>query len=94
MFVQAAATIRQVIDRRHTDYGDARGYYAKVPQIAAPLRKAWKPYLDGTISRSEAIRRIVDATRDLNPTSRPRASMGRPRHRPEPGRCAPRPFFP
>ncbi len=60
MFVQAAGTVRRVIDPAHQDYGDVNGYYPKVPRAAAVVVPAWRAYLNGEISREAALDRIVD----------------------------------
>jgi len=60
MFVQAAVSIRRVIDPAHKDYGDVNGYYPKVPRATAVVVPAWRAYLNGEISRDAAIARIVD----------------------------------
>jgi hypothetical protein len=67
IFVQAAETVRRVLDPGHAHYGDARGYYAKVPEVANAVRAPWTDYLDGKISRDEAIQRIVAAARKSAP---------------------------
>lgn len=59
MFVQAAGTVRRVLDPAHKDYGDVDGYYAKVPRAAAVVVPAWRDYLDGKITREAAVERIV-----------------------------------
>jgi hypothetical protein len=59
MFVQAAGTVRRVLDPGHKDYGDVDGYYAKVPRAAAVVVPAWRDYLDGKISREAAVEKIV-----------------------------------
>jgi hypothetical protein len=58
MFVQAAGTVRRVLDPGHKDYGDG-GYYAKVPRAAAVVVPAWRDYLDGKITREAAVEKIV-----------------------------------
>jgi hypothetical protein len=63
MFVNAAETIRRVVDPKHVDYGDASGYYAKVQAIADVERPLWKQYLDRKITRDEALDGIVKALR-------------------------------
>jgi hypothetical protein len=60
MFVQAAGSVRKVIDPAHKDYGDVRGYYPKVPRASAVVVPAWRAYLAGEISREAAVARIVD----------------------------------
>ncbi len=59
MFVQAAGTVRKVLDPGHKDYGDTAGYYPKVPRATAVVRPAWEAYLRGEISRDAALERIA-----------------------------------
>jgi len=58
-FIQAAETVRRFVDPGHRDYGDEAGYYAKVRAAAEVERPVWKAYLDGEITRDEALTRIV-----------------------------------
>jgi hypothetical protein len=59
MFVQAAGTVRRVLDPNHRDYGDVAGYYPKVPRAAAVVVPAWRDYHDGKITREAVLERIV-----------------------------------
>lgn len=59
MFVQAAGTVRRVLDPSHRDYGDGRGYYARVGRAAEVVVPAWRAYLDGKIDRETALEQIV-----------------------------------
>jgi hypothetical protein len=64
MFVQAAETVRRLLDPEHVDYGDtpAAGmapYYERDAKVAAVVRPAWRAYLDVEITRDEAVKRIV-----------------------------------
>lgn len=59
MFVEAAHVVRAEIDRDHVDYGDAEGYYARVPGARA-VREAWTEHLAGRATREEALARIVE----------------------------------
>jgi len=60
-FVQAAETVRRRLDPAHVDYGDARGYYARVGPLAAAVRGAWAAHLRGETTKDEALRAIVAA---------------------------------
>jgi len=60
MFVQAGETIRRCLDAQHRHYGDALGYYAKVPQATQAVRPAWEAYLRGELTREAALTRIVE----------------------------------
>jgi hypothetical protein len=64
MFVQAAGTVRKVLDPAHKDYGDVEGYYSRVPKAAAVVVPAWRAYLAGEISRDEALNRIAAASNE------------------------------
>lgn len=64
MFVQAADTVRAIIDPSHKAYGDTAGYYAKLPAISDAVKKAWKAHAEGSLGRDEALIQIArDATR-------------------------------
>ncbi|MCC6676629.1 MAG: hypothetical protein IT436_05750 [Phycisphaerales bacterium] len=60
IFVQAAATIRRVIDPQHQDYGITGGYYDRVKPAAEAVRPVWAGYIAGTLTRDEAVSRMVD----------------------------------
>ena len=60
VFIQAAETVRRLVDPKHKHYGDVAGYYAKVPVVAKIELPIWIAYVDGKISREEAINRIID----------------------------------
>ncbi|MBI5763368.1 MAG: hypothetical protein HZA51_07580 [Planctomycetes bacterium] len=63
IFVQAAETVRAVIDPSHKAYGDTAGYYAKLPAISDVVKKAWKAHAEGSLGRDEALIQIArDAT--------------------------------
>jgi hypothetical protein len=69
MFVQAAETVRRLLDPTHVDYGETEmwgrpGLYARQPRIPAAVRPAWRAYLDGVIDRAEAVRRMVQGVVD------------------------------
>ena len=59
MFVQAAATVRAVLDPEHKPYGEVRGYYAKVPDAYRAVHAPWEDWLAGRLSREEALGRIL-----------------------------------
>ncbi|MEK6643721.1 MAG: hypothetical protein AABZ08_07410 [Planctomycetota bacterium] len=59
IFVQAAATVRAVIDAAHKPYGVTAGYYAKVPAIAEIVTRAWQDHAVGKLGREEAITQIA-----------------------------------
>jgi hypothetical protein len=59
MFVQAAGTVRRVLNPAHKDYGDVNGYYSRVPRASAVVVPAWRAYLAGEITREAALSKIV-----------------------------------
>lgn len=65
-FIQAAETVKRFIDPGHRHYGDAAGYYSKVAGIAALERPLWTSYLDGKLSREEAVDKIIDGVLALS----------------------------
>jgi hypothetical protein len=76
MFVQAAGTVRKVLDPAHKDYGDVEGYYARVPRASAVVVPAWRAFLAGEISRDEALNRIAAVS---NEKGGPKAAPETPR---------------
>ena len=65
IFVQAAETVRRVLDPKHCDYGEARGYYVKLPQVSSIIREAWRAYLDGGLTRKDALQRMATQVNTL-----------------------------
>jgi len=59
MFVQAGETIRRIVDPKHEHYGVVAGYYPKVKMVADVERPIWIAYLDGKMTRAEALEKIV-----------------------------------
>ncbi|MEP0848204.1 MAG: hypothetical protein HRF50_15445 [Phycisphaerae bacterium] len=74
IFVQAAETIRRVVDPAHQDYGDVRGYYAKVPEAVAAVRERWRECLDGKLPREQAVADIASAYKPPQTASSPATS--------------------
>jgi hypothetical protein len=64
VFVQAAETVRRRIDPDHRHHGDVRGYYDRVGAVAPPVRRWWTAYLDGAVTRDEALARLAGAVAD------------------------------
>ncbi len=60
MFIQAAETIRRIIDPAHKHYGEVSGYYERVPLPSKIELPVWIAYLDGKITRDEAVTQIVE----------------------------------
>lgn len=60
MFIQAAETIRRIVDPAHKHYGEVRGYYERVPLPSKIELPIWINYLDGKITRDEAVTQIVE----------------------------------
>jgi hypothetical protein len=59
MFVQAAESIRRVIDPAHVDYGETEKVYERMGPSAEAVRGFWRDHLDGKLSQSEALDGIV-----------------------------------
>jgi hypothetical protein len=57
-FVQAAETVRRIVDAAHVDYGVTHTYYERVPGTA-PVRENWVAHLDGASDADTAIERIA-----------------------------------
>jgi len=60
MFVQAEETMRRLYDPEHLAYGDATDLYARSGAAAVVEREIWPRFLDGELTRDEALLRIVD----------------------------------
>jgi hypothetical protein len=60
MFVQAAETVRRLFNPDHVAYGDATDLYQRTGATAVVEREIWPRYLDGELTRDEALRRIVE----------------------------------
>ncbi len=62
IFVQAAETVRRIVDPRHVHYGVTHTYYDRVP-VSKPVVEHWVAHLDGAYDADTAIERIVDDLR-------------------------------
>jgi hypothetical protein len=82
MFVQAAGAVRLVLDPGHKDYGDVRGYYARVGRAATVVVPAWREYLDGKSTREEALTKIVAGFSAGLPKEEPKKEKGDPKAAP------------
>ncbi|MFQ5700864.1 MAG: hypothetical protein ACE5HU_03365 [Acidobacteriota bacterium] len=60
MFVQAAETVRRLFNPDHVAYGEATSLYARTGAIADVEGEIWPRYLDGAISRDEALNLIAE----------------------------------
>jgi hypothetical protein len=60
MFVQAEETMRRLFNPGHLAYGDATDLYERTGVTADVEREIWPRYLDGELSRDEALRMIVE----------------------------------
>ena len=65
MFAQAENTMRRLFDPEHVAYGDTwRGeiapLYERSGNVAVIVRRHWGAYLDGKLSREQALGRIAD----------------------------------
>lgn len=58
VFVQAAETVRRVIDAKHKPYGEVAEVYSKLPRVA-PVLTHWVKYLEGKTTREAALEQIV-----------------------------------
>jgi hypothetical protein len=70
MFVQAAGTVRRILDPSHRDYGDVKAYYARVGRAAEVVVPAWRSYLDGKMDREAAVEKIVAGFTEGSETQR------------------------
>ncbi|MEW6212002.1 MAG: hypothetical protein AB1631_26840 [Acidobacteriota bacterium] len=70
MFIQAAETIRRIVDQTHKHYGEVSGYYERVPLVSKIELPIWIAYLDGKITRDEAVAQIVEGFLKARATSR------------------------
>ncbi len=71
MFAQAAATVRELLDPGHQAYGEARGYYAKLPEAFAAVAPAWSDRVAGRLDVEQAVTRIVAAATGARGAARP-----------------------
>jgi hypothetical protein len=62
IFVQAAETVKRLLDPQHKHYGDVSGYYENVPEATRAVRENWEAHLHGKLPLERAIGQIVDAT--------------------------------
>jgi hypothetical protein len=60
MFVHAGEAVRRLLDGSHRHYGDTHDYYARLPRVAAPVRRQWARHLDGQIPADEAVALMVE----------------------------------
>jgi len=60
VFAQAAATVKHILDPQHKPYGDVKTVYASVSHIAPFVVPTWNKYLEGKISREQALTQIVE----------------------------------
>ncbi|MCA1629289.1 MAG: hypothetical protein LC785_08440 [Acidobacteria bacterium] len=59
IFIQAAETVRHVIDAKHKPYGEVAGVYEKLPRVNA-LVPVWVAHLDGKLTREDALTQAVE----------------------------------
>jgi hypothetical protein len=60
VFAQAAATVKKFLDPNHKPYGEVQTVYARLSHISPFVVPTWNQYLEGTISRDQALTQIVD----------------------------------
>jgi hypothetical protein len=58
VFVQAAETVRRLIDSNHVDYGVSHAYYERVP-CSQLVRDHWVRCLRGDIDADTAVARMI-----------------------------------
>jgi hypothetical protein len=58
IFVQAAETVRRLVDPEHVHYGVTHTYYDRVP-TSRPVLEHWVRHLDGEIDTESAVQAIV-----------------------------------
>jgi len=59
MFVQAAESVRRVIDPAHVDYGESEKVYERMGASAEAVRGFWHDHLDGHLTLDQALDGIV-----------------------------------
>jgi hypothetical protein len=59
IFIQAAETVRHVIDPKHKPYGEVAGVYEKLPRVNS-LVPVWVAHLDGKLTREDALAQAVE----------------------------------
>lgn len=60
VFAQAAATVKYILDPQHKPYGEVKTVYARLSHIAPFVVPVWNKYLEGKISREQALTQIVE----------------------------------
>lgn len=75
-FVQAAETVRRLIDPRHVPYGEVKGYYGRVEEISGIEIPQWTAFLDGKCTREEALDAILEAATGKGAGDAPRGGAG------------------
>ena len=76
VFVEAAEAVRRVIEPAHVPFGDAKGYYAKVPEARDAVVVPWADRLAGRIGTDEALARMVRAATQASPGTTKRKALG------------------
>jgi hypothetical protein len=61
VFIQSAETVKRLIDPSHRAYGEGEnGVYARLQALSDIELPVWIAYLDGKITREDAVNRIVE----------------------------------
>jgi len=61
VFIQSAETVKRLIDTSHKPYGEnEKGVYARLQALSDIELPIWIAYLDGKITREDAVNRIVE----------------------------------
>lgn len=63
IFAAAAHVTRTSVDASHVAYGEAGGYYAKVPEAAAVVLPAWGRYVAGETDAAGMVAEIVGSVK-------------------------------
>jgi len=59
IFLQAAATVREVLDPDHRDYGETHGIYDRMQSAVDLVAPLWRARLEGKLPLEVALRRMV-----------------------------------
>ena len=59
MYVASGEVMRRQVDKKHIHFGESYGTYGRMPEAAPSLLEWWRRYLDGMVTRDEAIDSFV-----------------------------------
>lgn len=66
LFVQAAETVRRILDPAHKSLPKNATVEARFPLMSSVVRPVWTKYLDGQLTREAALNQIVDGALKAN----------------------------